>query len=146
MSDPYARNMFGQFNPYFAKRQISGKLAVVLDGTFDERGLELILPSSRAVKTSEIHELILSDEETGPGQRVNRIAYVGFIEINQGGVIVVGDSVRIGGQVVGKIAGFDETHMPNHLNIVLAGKRKTGRELEASVESAITIGEKEEVD
>jgi hypothetical protein len=140
MSDPYARNMFGQFNPYFAKRQISGDLAVVLDGTFDERGLELILPSSRAVKASEIHELILSDEPTGPGQRVNRIAYVGFLEIKQGGVIIVGDTVHIGGKIIGTIAGFDETHMPNHLNIVLAGERKTGRELELSVESAITIG------
>lgn len=140
MSDPYARNMFGNFNPYFAKRQTTGSLAVVLDGMFDDRGLELISPSSRAVKTSEIHELILSDEETGPGQRVNRIAYVGFVEINRGGVIVVGDSVHIGDTVVGTVAGFDETHMPNHLNIVLAGNRKTGRELNLSVENIVTIG------
>ncbi|MBP2664574.1 MAG: hypothetical protein H6Q71_2522 [Firmicutes bacterium] len=140
MSDPYSRNMFGQFNPYFAKRQTTGTLAVVLDGTFDDRGLELISPSSRAVKTSEIHELILSDEDTGPGKRVNRIAYVGFVEINRGGVIIVGDSVRTDETVIGTVAGFDETHMPNHLNIVLAGNRKTGRELQLSVENAITIG------
>lgn len=140
MNDPYARNMFGKFNPYFAKRQTTGNLAVVLDGTFDDRGLELISPSSRAVRASEIHELILSDEQTGPGQRVNRIAYVGFIEINRGGVIVVGDSVSAGDTVIGTIAGFDETHMPNHLNIVLAGNRKTGRELQLSVENTITIG------
>ena len=140
MTDPYARNMFGEFNPYFAKRQATGSFAVVLDGTFDDRGLELISPSSRAVKTSEIHELILSDEKTGPGQRVNRIAYVGFIEISRGGVIVLGDPVRVGDIVIGTIAGFDETHMPNHLNIVLAGNRKSGRELGLSVENTITIG------
>lgn len=140
MSDPYARNMFGKFNPYFAKRQTTGSLVVVLDGVFDDRGLELISPSSRAVKTSEIHELILSDEETGPGQRVNRIAYVGFIEINRGGVIIVGNSVCIGDTVIGTVAGFDETHMPNHLNIVLAGNRKTGRELNLSVENTVIIG------
>ncbi len=140
MSDPYARNMFGKFNPYFVKRQTTGSLVVVLDGMFEDRGLELISPSSRAVKTSEIHELILSDEETGPGQRVNRIAYVGFVEINRGGVIVVGDSVHIGNIVIGTVAGFDETHMPNHLNIVLAGNRKTGRELNLSVENIVTIG------
>ncbi|MCE5284242.1 MAG: hypothetical protein LLG02_00095 [Pelosinus sp.] len=140
MADPYARNMFGQFNPYFAKRQITGSLAVVLDGTFDERGLILISPSSRAVKASEIHELILTNEKTGPGQSVNHIAYVGFAEITQGGVIVVGDPVRIEGAVIGTIAGFDETHMPNHLNIVLAGTRQTGRELNLTVETPITIG------
>lgn len=140
MTDPYARNMFGQFNPYYAKRSVTGRLAVILDGVFDDRGLQLIKPSSRALLSGEIHELILSDEQVGPGQTVNRIAYLGFTEIETCGVIVAGDPVKIGGVMIGTIAGFDETHMPNHLNIVLTGERKPGRELGFRLEDRLTIG------
>lgn len=140
MSDPYARNMFGDFNPYYAKRLVAGPLVVVLDGAFDGRGLELIKPSSRALRSGEIHELIITDEEVKPGEKVDRIAYLGFFEVRQGGVIVTGDPVKVGGHVVGRIAGYDETHMPNHLNIVITGNRVTGRQLAALVETEITIG------
>lgn len=140
MADPYARNMFGSFNPYYAKRKLAGKLAVVLDGEFEDRGLTLIKPSSRALLQSEIHEFILTDEETGPGSQVNRIAYVGFAQVEVGTVIVVGDPVVIAGKNIGVIAGFDETHMPNHLNIVVHGKRISGKTLDLKVEDPIIIG------
>ncbi len=140
MSDPYARNMFGNTNPYYAKRQVKGQLAVVLDGTYEDRGLALIKPPSRALKAGEIHELIITDEEAKPGSVVNGIAYLGFFEVLQGGVIVTGDEVRIGNQLLGKIAGYDETHMPNHLNIIMTGTRKPGREWQMVLEEAVTIG------
>ena len=41
-----------------------------------------------------------------------------------------GDNVTVAGRLIGQIAGFDETHLPNHLNIVVkAGKSVTGREI-----------------
>lgn len=140
MSDPYERNMFKQFNPYFAKCTVVGRVVVVLDGNFDERGLQLIKPTSRVLKKNEIHEFILSDESLEPGGTVNRIAYLGFVEIIQGGVIVSGDPVIVGGKVVGKIGGFDETHMPNHLNIILAGDRISGRSMDLVLDMEFRIG------
>ena len=140
MPDPYASGMFRE-NPYYAKSDIQGNLVVVLQGKYEERGLDLIKPPSRCVKKHEIHELIASDEENiGPGSKVNKIAYIGFVEILQGGVIIAGDGVFRNGQRIGDIAGFDETHMPNHLNIVIrCDKRISGVELGCSVGDDITF-------
>lgn len=121
--DPYAAGKF-TVNPYAAKTDVTGSLTVVLRGTMDDRGLELIKPISRCVRRHDIHELILTDEtEAKPGSRVNRIAYLGFAGFDAGGVIVSGDEVRIAGRCIGTLAGFDETHMPNHLNIVVRTDR-----------------------
>jgi hypothetical protein len=79
-----------------------------------------------------VHELIFTDETAArPGTSVNRIAYLGFFVAEQSGVIVEGDEFFLEGQLVGNLAGFDETHMPNHLNIVIKALsgRKTGLEL-----------------
>ena len=119
MKDPYQSGMFSS-NPYYAKTDIVGRLNVVLDGKLENRELSLITQISRCVLRDEIHELILSDEDgIGPGKTVNKIAYLGFTEIVQGGVITTGDNVYCAGRLIGTLAGFDETHMPNHLNIVI---------------------------
>lgn len=121
-TDPYARKDGFIKNPYHSKRRIEGELVVVLQGTLPDRGLELIKPKSRALLKGEIHELILTDEqEAGPGSTVNNIAYLGFVEIQVGSVVLVGDPLIINGVQVGTIAGFDEVHMPNHINIVVKG-------------------------
>ncbi|MBZ4654459.1 MAG: hypothetical protein JG781_1816 [Peptococcaceae bacterium] len=145
MVDPYKAGLFSR-NPYAKKRPCQGELVVVLDGKMENRKLQLITPISRALCTGEIHELIVTDEEqAGPGQEVNRIAYWGFFEVTSGTVVVAGDEVRIGNSVLGTIAGFDETHMPNHLNIVIkAAERKTGVELGLALEEKIIITKKEE--
>ncbi|HMM19469.1 MAG TPA: hypothetical protein PKA10_01945 [Selenomonadales bacterium] len=127
--DPYAAGKF-TVNPYAAKRDVTGTLAVVLDGKMEDRGLELIRPISRCLRKYEIHELILTDEvDAKPGSAVNRIAYLGFVELEQGGVVVSGDKLLLDGEIIGTLAGFDETHMPNHLNIVVKTDRlATGAE------------------
>ncbi|SDD38968.1 DUF6917 domain-containing protein [Sporomusa acidovorans] len=140
MSDPYARNMFGTFNPYYAKQPVIGRLVVVLDGTYENRGMELIKPPSRALRQTEIHELIITNEDTQPGSKVNSIAYIGFFEVVQGGVIIVGDQVKIDGKRIGKIAGYDETHMLNHLNIVMNGNKISGKDFHLSVADEVVIG------
>ncbi|WP_137285914.1 DUF6917 domain-containing protein [Halorussus salinisoli] len=119
--DPY-ENLLDK-NPYDDgnKRAVTGEIVVVLDVMYDDRGLEFITPMSRALPRGEIHELILTDE---PNPRehmgVDRGAVVGFVEIAQGGVTAVGDEVSVGERSLGTLVGFDETHMPNHQNIVLS--------------------------
>ena len=140
MADPYKSGMLKK-NPYAQKNPIHATLSVILDERLDERGLELMVTPSRAVLVNEIHELIATDEEdAGPGRRVDRIAYLGFMEIERAGVVVVGDRVVIGDTVVGQIAGFDPTHLPNHLNIIVkTGERKTGIELGAYLGQPVVI-------
>jgi hypothetical protein len=127
LSDPYARGMFKQ-NPYARKADVTGELVVVLRGKYPDRGLNLIKPISRALNAGEVHELIISAEEVKPGSRVGSIAYIGFFAVREPGVIVSGDELRIDGKLVGTLAGFDETHMPNHLNIVMHGEESDGEE------------------
>lgn len=134
MSDPYAAGKFAA-NPYAAKTAVFGPLVVVLDGRMDNRGLKLITPISRCLRTNDVHELILTDEAAaGPGTGVDRIAYLGFFAVAAGGVLVSGDKVFLGGGRIGTLAGFDETHMPNHLNIVIRTDRlMTGVEIAAAL-------------
>lgn len=117
-ADPYAGGKFAA-SPYAAKTDVAGALVAVLRGAMADRGLELIKPISRCVRRGEIHELILTDEDARPGGRADRIAYLGFAEIAAAGVLVSGDAVHLDGRLIGILAGFDETHAPNHLNIVI---------------------------
>ncbi|MCL5027053.1 MAG: hypothetical protein M1531_11280 [Chloroflexi bacterium] len=103
-----------------AKRPVRGVAVVVLDTYRQDRGLRLDTFNSRALLKHEVHEIILTDEEGAvPGAAVDRIAYLCFLEITQGGVVHVGDRLLFRGKPVGRLAGFDLTHFPNHLNIVV---------------------------
>lgn len=118
--DPYLR---GQPPARFVRhRPVTGVVVAVLAGSLPDRGLELIPQPSRVLCRGEVHELILTTEEAAPGSRVDAISYLGFFEVKQGGVVVVGDDLRVRGSVIGEIAGFDATHLPNHLNVVVRGK------------------------
>lgn len=141
--DPYKAGMF-KANPYAKKTEIRGNLVVVLEGRLEERSLQLITPISRALLKGEIHELILTDEEGAkPGSSVNAIAYLGFFEVTAGGVMVSGDEVFLHQQLIGTVAGFDETHLPNHLNIVIkVPERKSGVELGAELGMEIICRQK----
>jgi len=138
--DPYKAGMMTR-SPYYKKRNGEGKLCAVLDLTIDNREMQLMLPPSRAFLAGEIHELIVTDERgAGPGAVVNRAAYLGFFEVTRACVAVVGDEVTIGETVVGRIAGFDETHMPNHQNVVIkAEKMATGAALGFEPEDKVLI-------
>ena len=116
--EPYAAGIAAK--SFAAKRDIEGKMVVIAYSLLTNRELNLIVPGTRAVQKNEIQEILVTDEpEAGPGKVVNRIAGQGFFEVTQGGVIRSGDKVTIGGKQVGNVAGFDETHFPNHMNIVL---------------------------
>jgi hypothetical protein len=47
---------------------------------------------------------------------------VAFFEVKEGGIIRSGDDVLLSGRKIGEVAGFDETHLPNHYNIVIKAK------------------------
>lgn len=132
ISDPYRNKMF-KSDPYFAKAVLAGRLVVVLDGQYPQRGLNLIPQPSRAICRYQVHELIMTDQDAQPGCTVDPIAYLGFVEFHQGGVMVTGDRVVLGGEDIGFVCGFDETHMPNHLNIVVKGERVSGRQRNLSL-------------
>lgn len=105
---------------YASRRDLQGRIVTVLRGVTDRRGLKLTDLRSRAAPRHVIHELMSTDEaEAVPGATVNRVALIGFFEVEAGGVMLVGDEVFSGNTLLGTIAGFDETHMPNHQNICL---------------------------
>lgn len=139
-TEPYASGKI-KTNLYAKKRDVTGSLVVLLDGRLEDRGLSLIAPLSRCLCRGQVHELIMTDETSAnPGNQVYRISYIGFFAVEREGVIVVGDEMLLDGQKVGILAGFDETHMPNHLNIVIqASSRKTGIELSSELEAVVTF-------
>lgn len=140
MSDPYKRKLVNH-DFYHSKVDIYGKFVVVLDGNLENRGLNLIQPISRAFTQNTIIELIGTDEQNAsPGNLVNNICYIGFVELINGGVILTGDKVFWNDREIGTIAGYDDTHMPNHQNTILKMQtRISGRELGIKINDKILI-------
>ena len=62
MTDPYKKGMF-KANPYAKKKPLEGNLVVILDGKYEQRGLQLIPQPSRCLIANEVHEIILTDED-----------------------------------------------------------------------------------
>ena len=105
---------------YGARRPIVGEIVALLHVTFQERGLDLIKARSRALTRGEIHELMVTDEEEAvPGGGADRVSAIAFFEVIEGGLSVVGDQLFSGGTPLGEIAGYDMTHMPNHMNVLV---------------------------
>ena len=140
--DPYGAGLIKD-NIYekAKKRSVRGNIVVVLDLKLDNRGYKLIPSPSRVVLSQAIHELISTEEENAkPGEEVNSVGVIGFMEFTNGGVIAAGDRVVIGEREVGSIAGFDETHAPNHLNIIIKAPRKvSGFDLGVELEEGVVI-------
>lgn len=118
--DPYINKLLNTDLPCKAKPPLPGRLCLILHARAEQRGLELSPFPSRAILKHEVHELILTAEEHAkPGSIVNQIAYLGYFEVLESGVLWVGDRVEINGQLIGWLAGYDMTHFPNHMNIVI---------------------------
>jgi hypothetical protein len=126
-----ATTRFVTLAAYAANRPVTGTMVTVLDAAHEARGLKLIPTYSRALKKNSIHELIATDQaDKKPGDIVNRIAYLAFFEATRGGCVIVGETLFSDGKPVGEIIGFDETHEPNHINIIIGvKKRRTGSQL-----------------
>ncbi len=140
--DPYKHNIL-KASPYHKKNTVIGRNVVILKEYLDNRELQLIYPKSRVVKKHEAHEVIITDEDAEPGDTVNSVAFLCFVEFITTGVILRGDEVRINGKRIGDLCGFDETHMPNHINIVIKGDELIcGKDLELSLNSIMEFVKK----
>ena len=138
--DPHVEGKVSRAN-YSSKTELSARLFAVLDLTEEDRGLNLIPQLSRAVRRGDVLELVCTDEEaSGPGSNVDRAAYIGFAEVSEAALLLCGDAVIVREEEIRTIAGFDETHLPNHLNVVIRSKRLvTGREMELPLDELVTF-------
>ena len=127
--------------PDMPHRSLAGALVAVSEREHEARGLVLVPQRTRCLCRHEIHELIVTDETgKGPGDTVDRVAYLGFFELTTGGLLIQGDELVIGGTDIGRVIGFDATHMPNHYNIVIEGwTRLTGKDRGLSVEDVVSF-------
>ena len=100
---------------YRDRRPVKGEVVTVIDVSFDSSGIDLVDAWSRAVPRGDVHEIMIWN----PLEEGDDAAAIAFIEITQGGNIVNGDEVRLDGEAIGNLAGFDYNHMPNHINIVV---------------------------
>ena len=119
MASPYD---FRRITPgvYGDKRPVEGEVVAVLHVKFEDRGLKFIQTKSRTMKLNEIHELMITDEQdAAPGGGAGRVRAIAFYEITKSGLIIVGDEITIEGKKLGTLAGYDVTHMPNHINVVV---------------------------
>lgn len=141
-AEPYEKGLVGlKAVAKIKKRRVVGELVAIADTKAEKRKMNLMFPMTRVLPAHQIHELLMTDEQdAGPGKIVNSIAVLGFFEVKTGGLIKLGDKVSIRGRVVGEIAGYDETHMPNHMNILIkAGKKYTGIEMGLELGDEIVI-------
>jgi hypothetical protein len=127
--EPYESKMLLK-SPTLLRKPLKARFIAVSDGKRENRKSRLIHPRTRCFSRNDVHELMTTDEEgLSPGKAFNRSATLGFIEFTESGVIVEGDAVIVGSQKIGQIIGFDETHFPNHMNILIAApNRLSGKE------------------
>lgn len=121
------------------KRAVTGTLVKVLLHRQDDRGMQLEDYASRCVRRGELHELVTTDQtQARLGARVDRVGFLGFVEILDAGVIDRGDELQVNGRPVGTVLGFDACHFPNHYNIIVAADpRRTGLDLGLEPEAPI---------
>ena len=122
-----------------SKRTVHGSLVKVLLHRREDRGMSLEPYASRCVRVGEVHELVTTDHASDD-VRIDRVGFLGFVELERAGVIDRGDTVRIGGRAVGTVLGFDACHFPNHYNILIATPTTlTGADLDLAPETRITF-------
>ena len=122
---------FVTLEAYVANRSIFGKLVTILDIAHHSRRLVLLPTYSRVLVAHSVQELVMTNEAgKKPGDVVDRVAYLGFFEVARSGCIIVGERLLANGREIGHVIGFDETHAPNHMNIVVRAKElRTGKQL-----------------
>jgi hypothetical protein len=110
-----------------------------LTHTRTDRGMTLIPEAARCLLRGEIHELVTTDHRAlVAGARVDRVGFLGFVEIERGGVVDRGDTLLIDGRRAGTVVGFDACHHPNHYNVLVeADCLETAATLQLPVEAAV---------
>ncbi|MEU2679579.1 hypothetical protein ABZ638_22100 [Streptomyces sp. NPDC007107] len=109
---------------------MTGRWVAVMEHRRLTRGMKLERWQTRAVCAGAVHELMTTPSPPPPGSdRVDDVSYLGFAEFGAG-LLAVGDAVReADGTLLGHVLGFDDTHLPNHMNVILLSEdRHTGRQ------------------
>jgi hypothetical protein len=125
----------------FTDRQpIQARWVAVMAHRRHDRGIRPAPWQTRCLLKGEIHEILLCTPGP-PEDPINEICYLGFAEVTVPGVIVIGDDVGLPNGRVGVVHGFDETHMPNHYNILVRAGRAlaTGADLHLAVGDLLTV-------
>jgi hypothetical protein len=124
--DPYRTALAGHV-PDCQKARIRLVVRAVLSNRIMGRDLKLMDVATRAIERGSIAEFIACERPSRPGDTVNDVAYLCFAEAKESGVLFVGDDIDFG-VVTGTLAGFNDVHSPNHLNVVIhVGELATGR-------------------
>ena len=80
---------------------------------------------TRCVQAGEVHELVAVKANTLDNGKYHGASYLGFVTFNGPAVIYVGESLLIDGKQIGVLGGFDYTHFPNHMNILIETEQPT---------------------
>jgi hypothetical protein len=123
------------------KRALRGTVVKVLRHHRAHRGMCLEPHASRCVRQGEVHELATTDHvDTTSGSRVERVAFLGFVEFTCAGVLDRDDELWIGDHRVGRVLGFDACHFPNHYNVLVhAGTPLSGADLHLQPEDPVRV-------
>lgn len=122
------------------RREARARVVLVYGHKRHGRAMRLAPYWTRCVRQGDIDELVVTVRRVGTDDPslVEDVAYVGFVEYERGSVVIVGDRVLVGDEPLGTLLGFDETHAPNHLNVVVeASELLSGAERRVGVEDTV---------
>ncbi|WP_435612784.1 Gfo/Idh/MocA family protein [Streptomyces sp. bgisy159] len=124
-----------------AKDPVGARLVKLLFHRRTDRGMRLSPWRSRCVRAGDVHELVTTtDRPATTGDRVDHVGFLGFAEFPAGTVIERGDLVTGPGGPIGRVAGFDECHAPNHYNILIDTDRVlTAEDLDLHTADTLTF-------
>jgi predicted dehydrogenase len=107
------------------------------------RGMRLAAAGSACIRAGDVHELVVTRDDVDiAGALVDHVAYIGFVEFAAPAMLTRGDTFWYGDQCLGTFAGYDESHLPNHLNLVLHGDRLvTAEDLDLRPQDTIVVRE-----
>ena len=142
MPEPYSKEIVSRELNCF-KNSVRARVVGVLGNTAQGRGMKLIPMPSRVVRAGDVHELISTIEAAHPSSRVEAVGYLAWVAFDEPGVLVAGDIASVEGTRLGEICGFDETHAPNHINIVIRTcELLTGRTANLQPDTRVTFSGK----
>ncbi|MFW9853601.1 MAG: DUF6917 domain-containing protein [Candidatus Thorarchaeota archaeon] len=122
MAEPYESQKIPDHWNSSPKRAVLCRIVAISGLRLKQRDTWLMHPRTRTFPKFEIAEMTITDEElANPGHQINSVLYIGFLEVQQGGVVIAGDSVSISEKEIGVVGGFSDIHEPNHLNIMVKG-------------------------
>jgi len=125
---------------FTSRREVNGRWVAVMKNRRDDRMMVPAKWRTRYFLAGEIHEFILFRPDVDRDVEMSLVSYLGFAKIVDGGVVAVGDELQLAGRMIGTVHGFEETHAPNHYNILIASEElPTGAEIGLEIDAPVTF-------